>query len=117
MKENIYIPIGVWKNSILLLSKESELKPQEIAPEPTEWLQWEKTEEAKCSQNVDEGTFPTCSGTPFHKITSENYMAKPARDKNARVLLSTKSSVSYVYSAKLGTYDKATQKDNQQSHE
>ena len=32
MKENIYIPIGIWKNSILL-SKESELKPQEIAPE------------------------------------------------------------------------------------
>lgn len=44
-------------------------------------------------------------------------MAKPARDKNARVPLSTKSSVSYEYSAKLGTYDKATQKDNQQSHE
>ena len=44
-------------------------------------------------------------------------MAKSARDKNAHVSLSTKSSVSYVYSAKQGTYDKATQNDNQWSHE
>ena len=44
-------------------------------------------------------------------------MAKSARDKNAHVPLSTKSSVSYVYSAKLGTYNTATQNDNQWSHE
>lgn len=85
--------------------------------EPTESLQWEKTEKTKCLQNVVEGTFPTRSGMPFHKITSENYMAKSARDKNAHVPLSTKSSVSYVYSAKLGTYNTATQNDNQWSHE
>lgn len=32
-------------------------------------------------------------------------MTKAARDKNAQIPLSTKTSLSYIYSAKLGTYD------------
>lgn len=32
-------------------------------------------------------------------------MTKAARDKNAQIPSSTKTSLSYIYSAKLGTYD------------
>lgn len=75
------------KNSILLLSKESELNHRKQHQNPQNGFSEKRLRKPSACRMWTQGIFPTCSGTPFHKITSKNCMAKPARDKNAHVPL------------------------------
>lgn len=93
------------KLNIIIIKGKQIKTTRSSTRQSTEWLQWEQAEQAKRSENVDKRSFPTRLGMSFHKITSENYMTKAARDKNAQIPLSTKTSLSYIYSAKLGTFD------------